>query len=62
MLMTRDVLTKCEADEIAHVVWWCRGDVVEIDSWVAGSGKNGMRRDWLVRKCSSGEIVARSTR
>ena len=39
-----------------------RGDVVEVDTWVSQSGKNGMRRDWLVRDCNTGEIVTRASR
>jgi hypothetical protein len=40
----------------------CRGDVVEMDTWVTGSGKNGMRRDWLVRDYKTGQVLARATR
>ncbi|KAH9317576.1 hypothetical protein KI387_019345, partial [Taxus chinensis] len=39
----------------------CWGDVVEIDTWIASSGKNGMRRDWLVRDCKTGCTLARAT-
>ncbi|EAY74210.1 hypothetical protein OsI_02091 [Oryza sativa Indica Group] len=39
----------------------CRGEVLEIDTWVGSSGKNGMRRDWLVRGRSSGAIFVRAT-
>ncbi|XP_024359990.1 palmitoyl-acyl carrier protein thioesterase, chloroplastic isoform X2 [Physcomitrium patens] len=37
------------------------GDVVEVGTWVAASGKNGMRRDWLVRDYKTGQILARAT-
>ncbi|KAI5680620.1 hypothetical protein M9H77_01847 [Catharanthus roseus] len=37
------------------------GDVVQVDTWVAASGKNGMRRDWLVRDSQTGEILTRAT-
>ncbi|KAG6522609.1 palmitoyl-acyl carrier protein thioesterase, chloroplastic-like [Zingiber officinale] len=37
------------------------GDVVEIDTWVAASGKNGMRRDWMIRDCSTQKIITRAT-
>lgn len=37
------------------------GDAVEMDTWVAASGKNGMRRDWLVRDYKTGQILARAT-
>ncbi|XP_065849745.1 palmitoyl-acyl carrier protein thioesterase, chloroplastic-like [Euphorbia lathyris] len=33
--------------QIDHYPIW--GEVVEIDSWVGASGKNGMRRDWQSR-------------
>lgn len=36
--------------------------MVEIDSWVAAEGKNGMRRDFLVRDYTTGEVIARATR
>ncbi|XP_002987091.2 palmitoyl-acyl carrier protein thioesterase, chloroplastic [Selaginella moellendorffii] len=37
------------------------GDAIEIDTWVDASGKNGMRRDWLMRDYKSGQILARAT-
>ncbi|KAL2929259.1 Palmitoyl-acyl carrier protein thioesterase chloroplastic [Bienertia sinuspersici] len=37
------------------------GDVVQVDTWVSSSGKNGMRRDWLVRDCSTGETLTRAS-
>ncbi|WOK97036.1 palmitoyl-acyl carrier protein thioesterase, chloroplastic [Canna indica] len=36
-------------------------DVVQVDTWVAPSGKNGMRRDWHVRDCRTGQTVLRGT-
>ncbi|CAM6074583.1 unnamed protein product [Sphagnum tenellum] len=42
----------------AYPAW---GDVVEVDTWVAASGKSGMRRDWLVRDCKTGQIISRAT-
>lgn len=39
-----------------------RGDVVQVDSWVAASGKNGMRRDWLLRDSNTGQTLTRATR
>ncbi|RWR87010.1 palmitoyl-acyl carrier protein thioesterase, chloroplastic-like protein isoform X1 [Cinnamomum micranthum f. kanehirae] len=39
----------------------CWGDVVEIDTWVAASGKNGMRRDWVIRDYSTQQIITRAT-
>ncbi|RAL44663.1 hypothetical protein DM860_003422 [Cuscuta australis] len=37
------------------------GDVVQVDTWVAASGKNGMRRDWLIRDCNTGDILMRAS-
>lgn len=37
------------------------GDVVQVDTWVSSSGKNGMRRDWLLRDCSTGEVLTRAS-
>ncbi|KAJ4961084.1 hypothetical protein NE237_020994 [Protea cynaroides] len=37
------------------------GDVVEIDTWVDASGKNGMRRDWIIRDYSTQQIITRAT-
>uniref|UniRef100_A0A0E0C2F6 Acyl-[acyl-carrier-protein] hydrolase n=1 Tax=Oryza meridionalis TaxID=40149 RepID=A0A0E0C2F6_9ORYZ len=45
--------------QVDHYPIW--GEVLEIDTWVGSSGKNGMRRDWLVRGRSSGAIFVRAT-
>uniref|UniRef100_K9JGV7 Acyl-[acyl-carrier-protein] hydrolase n=1 Tax=Cuphea viscosissima TaxID=857185 RepID=K9JGV7_CUPVI len=37
------------------------GDTVEVNTWVAKSGKNGMRRDWLISDCNTGEILTRAS-
>ncbi|TVT97621.1 hypothetical protein EJB05_29921 [Eragrostis curvula] len=37
------------------------GDVVEIDTWVGSSGKNGMRRDWTIRDHNTKNMIARAT-
>ncbi|KAM1185935.1 hypothetical protein ACFXTH_015145 [Malus domestica] len=37
------------------------GDVVEIDTWVDAAGKNGMRRDWIIRDYQTQEIITRAT-
>ncbi|XP_062109998.1 palmitoyl-acyl carrier protein thioesterase, chloroplastic-like isoform X2 [Humulus lupulus] len=37
------------------------GEIVEIDTWVGASGKNGMQRDWLIRSQATGHILARGT-
>lgn len=45
--------------QVDHYPLW--GDVLEIDTWVGSSGKNGMRRDWLIRGRGSGNIYVRAT-
>uniref|UniRef100_A0A6V7QT39 Acyl-[acyl-carrier-protein] hydrolase n=1 Tax=Ananas comosus var. bracteatus TaxID=296719 RepID=A0A6V7QT39_ANACO len=37
------------------------GDVIEIDTWVAASGKNGMRRDWIIRDYNTKRMIASAT-
>ncbi|KAL6654298.1 hypothetical protein ACP70R_007763 [Stipagrostis hirtigluma subsp. patula] len=37
------------------------GDMVQVDTWVAASGKNGMRRDWHVCDYNSGQTILRAT-
>ncbi|XP_051145032.1 palmitoyl-acyl carrier protein thioesterase, chloroplastic-like [Andrographis paniculata] len=41
-----------------YPIW---GEVVEIDTWVGASGKNGMRRDWLLRSPFTGTVFARAS-
>uniref|UniRef100_A0ACD5XQP2 Uncharacterized protein n=1 Tax=Avena sativa TaxID=4498 RepID=A0ACD5XQP2_AVESA len=36
-------------------------DMVQVDTWVASAGKNGMRRDWHVRDYNSGQTILRAT-
>uniref|UniRef100_A0A9R1V568 Acyl-[acyl-carrier-protein] hydrolase n=1 Tax=Lactuca sativa TaxID=4236 RepID=A0A9R1V568_LACSA len=38
------------------------GDMVQVDTWVAASGKNGMQRDWMIRDYKTGEILTRASR
>ncbi|XP_044491329.1 palmitoyl-acyl carrier protein thioesterase, chloroplastic-like [Mangifera indica] len=45
--------------QVDHYPLW--GEVVEIDTWVGASGKNGMRRDWLIRSQATGHIFTRAT-
>lgn len=52
------VVTRMQVEVEKYPLW---GDVIELDTWVGASGKNGMRRDWLVRDFKSGEILARAT-
>ncbi|CAL5438549.1 unnamed protein product [Camellia sinensis] len=37
------------------------GDVVQVDTWVAASGKNGMRCDWRVHDGRTGDILTRAS-
>ncbi|WOG92605.1 hypothetical protein DCAR_0311878 [Daucus carota subsp. sativus] len=52
------VVTKMQVMVDRYPTW---GDVVQVDTWVAPSGKNGMRRDWLLRDYNTGEILTRAT-
>ncbi|XP_062200861.1 palmitoyl-acyl carrier protein thioesterase, chloroplastic-like [Phragmites australis] len=45
--------------KVDHYPIW--GEVLEIDTWVGSSGKNGMRRDWLIRSRNSGDIFVRAS-
>ncbi|MQL90306.1 hypothetical protein Taro_022890 [Colocasia esculenta] len=36
-----------------------RGDVVDVETWVDASGKNGMHRDWHVRDRKTGQTITR---
>lgn len=52
------VVTKMQVLVDRYPTW---GDVVQVDTWVAASGKNGMRRDWLIRDWKTGEILTRAS-
>ncbi|XP_075076176.1 palmitoyl-acyl carrier protein thioesterase, chloroplastic-like [Nicotiana tabacum] len=52
------VVTKMQVVVDRYPTW---GDVVQVDTWVAASGKNGMRRDWLVRDSSTGHVLMRAS-
>ncbi|KAH6827807.1 hypothetical protein C2S53_017166 [Perilla frutescens var. hirtella] len=45
--------------QVDHYPIW--GEVMEIDTWVGASGKNGMRRDWLLRSKATGLVFVRAT-
>ncbi|KAA8532623.1 hypothetical protein F0562_032561 [Nyssa sinensis] len=45
--------------QIDHYPIW--GEIMKIDTWVGASGKNGMRRDWIVRSHATGSVFARAT-
>ncbi|KAG0498946.1 hypothetical protein HPP92_003637 [Vanilla planifolia] len=52
------VVTKMQVFVEKYPSW---GDVVQVETWVGSSGKNGMRRDWYVVDYQSGKIVVRAT-
>lgn len=52
------VVTKMQVMIDRYPTW---GDVVQVDTWVAPSGKHGMRRDWLLRDSKTGEILTRAS-
>ncbi|KAI5059309.1 hypothetical protein GOP47_0025628 [Adiantum capillus-veneris] len=52
------IVTRMHIEMMQYPAW---GDVVQIDSWVRSSGKNGMRRDFVVRDYSTGCILGRAT-
>lgn len=52
------VVTRMQVLVDRYPTW---GDVVQVDTWVDASGKNGMRRDWLVRDCKTGETLTRAS-
>uniref|UniRef100_A0A7N0UJA2 Acyl-[acyl-carrier-protein] hydrolase n=1 Tax=Kalanchoe fedtschenkoi TaxID=63787 RepID=A0A7N0UJA2_KALFE len=37
------------------------GDIIEIDTWVDAAGKNGMRRDWIIRDFKTQQVITRAT-
>ncbi|KAK6122311.1 hypothetical protein DH2020_043931 [Rehmannia glutinosa] len=45
--------------QVEHYPIW--GEVIETDTWVGASGKNGMRRDWLLRSQATGLVLSRAT-
>ncbi|GLJ31671.1 hypothetical protein SUGI_0636360 [Cryptomeria japonica] len=52
------VVSRMQVQIESYPMW---GEIAEIDTWVGASGKNGMRRDWLIRSNSTGQIFARGT-
>ncbi|RVX18161.1 Palmitoyl-acyl carrier protein thioesterase, chloroplastic [Vitis vinifera] len=51
------VVTHTHSSREVH--FW--GDVVEIDTWLDAAGKNGVRRDWIIRDCNTQKIITRAT-
>nr|GEW72566.1 palmitoyl-acyl carrier protein thioesterase, chloroplastic-like [Tanacetum cinerariifolium] len=52
------VVTRIHVQVEKYSSW---GDVVEIDTWVNAAGKNGMRRDYIIRDYVSQKIITRAT-
>ncbi|XP_022737273.1 palmitoyl-acyl carrier protein thioesterase, chloroplastic-like [Durio zibethinus] len=52
------VVTRMQLQVDQYPIW---GEVLKIDTWVGASGKNGMRRDWLIRSHVTGQVYARAT-
>ncbi|XXG65616.1 hypothetical protein AAC387_Pa05g3273 [Persea americana] len=52
------VVKRIQLEVDTYPIW---GEVVEINTWVAESGRNGMRRDWSIRSHLSGHVFARAT-
>ncbi|KAK9947654.1 hypothetical protein M0R45_003268 [Rubus argutus] len=52
------VVTKMQVKVDRYPTW---GDVVQVDTWVSASGKNGMRRDWIIHDCKTGQILTRAS-
>ncbi|PIN01154.1 Oleoyl-[acyl-carrier-protein] hydrolase [Handroanthus impetiginosus] len=48
--------TRVQVDR--HPIW---GEIMEIDTWVGASGRNAMRRDWVLRSQATGLVFARAT-
>ncbi|KAK1380741.1 Acyl-[acyl-carrier-protein] hydrolase [Heracleum sosnowskyi] len=60
--MTRNdlmwVVSKLQLQVEQYPIW---GEVLQLDTWVGASGKNGMRRDWELRSQATGIVFARAT-
>ncbi|CAL0319833.1 unnamed protein product [Lupinus luteus] len=52
------VVTRIQVQVQRYSKW---GDEIEIDTWVNAAGKNGMRRDWIIRDHYTKEIITRAT-
>ncbi|CAL0305186.1 unnamed protein product [Lupinus luteus] len=52
------VVTRIQVQVQRYSRW---GDEIEIDTWVDAAGKNGMRRDWIIRDHYTKEIITRAT-
>uniref|UniRef100_Q41635 Dodecanoyl-[acyl-carrier-protein] hydrolase, chloroplastic n=1 Tax=Umbellularia californica TaxID=3438 RepID=FATB_UMBCA len=57
----RDLMWVVRRTHVAVERYPTWGDTVEVECWIGASGNNGMRRDFLVRDCKTGEILTRCT-
>ncbi|KAL9401778.1 hypothetical protein Peur_005627 [Populus x canadensis] len=52
------VVSRMQVQVDRYPIW---GEIMEIGTWVGAPGKNGMRRDWLIRSQATGHVFARAT-
>lgn len=52
------VVTRIQVQVQRYNKW---GDEIEVETWVDAAGKNGMRRDWIIRDHYTKEIITRAT-
>ncbi|KAJ1417889.1 HotDog domain superfamily [Sesbania bispinosa] len=52
------VVTRIQIEVQRYSKW---RDEIEVDTWFDAAGKNGMRRDWIIRDNYTKEIIARAT-
>ncbi|XP_041008113.1 palmitoyl-acyl carrier protein thioesterase, chloroplastic-like isoform X4 [Juglans microcarpa x Juglans regia] len=52
------VVTRMQVVVDRYPTW---GDVVQVDTWVSPSGKNGMRRDWVLLDSKTGKTLTRAS-
>ncbi|KAJ0545092.1 putative oleoyl-[acyl-carrier-protein] hydrolase [Helianthus annuus] len=45
-----------------HSKIYCRGHLVQVDTWVAPNDKNSMRRDWLLCDYKTDDVLTRASR
>ncbi|KAG2713201.1 hypothetical protein I3843_04G156400 [Carya illinoinensis] len=52
------VVTRMQVVVDRYPTW---GDVVQVDTWASPSGKNGMRRDWVLLDSKTGKTLTRAS-
>ncbi|KAK4844904.1 hypothetical protein QYF36_025894 [Acer negundo] len=52
------VISQLQIEVDCYSLW---GDVIQIDTWMYASGKNGLGRDWHVRDFKTGKTLTRAT-